>query len=168
MHGLKHERRQTGGPHHGVPHRLTTVPTDTTEHHKSTSTQPADQHKHTTLRCNAMTQDATNQRRRKRTSYKNNIRLYSHHQQHNGTPANQTDHEAAKTTAHEPHCSCSRNLTINRPHASRPTLNQPGMHGSRRERDQTGRSHRDAPHPPTTIPTDKTEHRNPTITQPIN
>ena len=48
-----------------------------------------------------------------------------------GTHANQADHEAAKAIAHRPHHSCSRDLPVNRPHASRPTLIQPGVHGSK-------------------------------------
>ena len=145
VHGSKRERNQTGGPHHGAPSLLTAMPRDTREHRNSTSTQPADQHNHTTLRCNRTTQDATNRRRRERTGYTNNIRLCNHRQQHDGTLANQTDQEAAKTSAHQPHRSCSRDLTINRQHARRPTLNQPGVHGSRRERRPTGRPHRDVP-----------------------
>ena len=62
----------------------------------------------------------------------------------------------AKTTAHQPHRSCSRHLTVNRPHGSRPTPNQPGMHGSKRERRPTGWRHRGAPCPPTTISKNKT------------
>ena len=76
-------------------------------------------------------------------------------------PRNQrrtADHEAANTTVHQQnHCS-GHDMTINRPHASRPTPNQPGMQGSKRERHPTGRRHRGAPRPPTTIPTDTTEH----------
>ena len=152
-----------GGPHHYAPHPLTTTPTDTTQNRNSTSTQPAAQHKHTTLRSNRTTQDATNRRGRQRTGYRNNIR-----QQHDGPHANQADHEAAKTTAHQPHRSCSRNLTINRPHTSRRTLNQPGVHGSKREQRRMVGPRRDAPHPPITIPKDTTEHGNTAITQPTN
>ena len=129
--------------------------TDTTEHRNSTT-------------LTTRTQDATNQRRGEKTGYTNNIRLCNHRQQHEGTHTNQADHEAARTTAHQPHRSCSRDLTINRPHASRPTLNQPGVHGSKRERLRTGWPHRDAPHLPIRIPTDTTEHHNPIITQPTN
>ena len=118
----------------------------------------------TTLHYTALTnQDTTDQRRHERTGYANHIR-----QQSDGTHANQADQRAAKTTAHQPHRSCSRNLTINRPHASLPTLNQPGVHGSKRERRQTGWPHHGAPHPPTTVPTDTTEHRNSTSTQPAD
>ena len=83
-------------------------------------------------------QDATNQHQNGRAGYTNNIRRYDHRQQRDGANATQADHDAAKTTAHQPHRSCSRPLTVNRRHASRPTPNQPGVHGSRRERRPTG------------------------------
>ena len=62
----------------------------------------------------------------------------------------------------------SRYLTVNGPRASRPTSNQPGVHRSKRERHPTGWPNRGVPRPPTTIPTNKTEHRDSTITQPTN
>ena len=68
----------------------------------------------------------------------NHIRLYDHRQQHDRTHANQADHEAAKTAAYPSHRSCSRDLTVNRPHASRQRPNQPGVHGSKREQRLTG------------------------------
>ena len=108
------------------------------------------------------------QTRTQLTSTDTDVRQCNHRQQGDGTHANQADHEAAKTTAHQPHRSCSRDLTVNRPHASRPTPNQPGMHGSQRERRPTGWRHRGAPRPPTTIPTNKTEHRDSTITPPTD
>ena len=77
-------------------------------------------------------------------------------------------HEVTRTTAHQPHRSCSRDLTLNRPHASRPTPNRPGVHGSQRELRQTGWQHHIAPRPPTTIPTNKTEHCDSAITQPTD
>ena len=83
-------------------------------------------------------------------------------------PRNPDDHEASKTTVHKPDRSCSRDLTVNRPHASRPTSNQPGVHGSKRERLPTGRPRHDAPRPPTTIPMNKTQHCDSTLTQPTN
>ena len=101
-------------------------------------------------------------------SYTNNIRRYNHRQQSDRTHANEADHEAAKITAHQRRRSCSRDLTVNRPHASQPTPNQPGVHGSKRERRSTGWRHRGAPRPTTTIPTNKTDHRDSTITQPTN
>ena len=71
-------------------------------------------------------------------TYINTMRRNDHRQQRNGTHANQADHEAAKTTANQQHRSCSGHLTVNRPHASRPTPNQPGVHGSKRERPPKG------------------------------
>ena len=86
-----------------------------------------------------------------------------------GTNAKQADHEAANTTVHQQnHCS-SHDMTKNGPHAGRPTPNQPGMQGSKRERHPTGWRHRGAPRPPTTIPTDTTEHVTlPLRTRPTN
>ena len=86
----------------------------------------------------------------------NNIRRYNHRQQRDQTHADQADHEATKTTAHRPQRSCSRHLTVNRPHASRPTPNQLGVHGSKRERRPSGWRHRGAPRPPTTMSANKT------------
>ena len=105
------------------------------------------------------------QTRTQLTSTDTEVRRCNHRQQRDGTHANQADHEAAKTTAHQPHRSCSRDLTINRPHASRRTPNHPGVHGSQRERRPTGWRHCCAPHSPTTIPTNKTERCDSTITQ---
>ena len=58
--------------------------------------------------------------------------------------------------------------TLNRPHASRPTPNRPGMQELKRERRFMGWRQHAAPRPPTTIPTNTTEHRNSTITNPTN
>ena len=106
------------------------------------------------------------QTRTQLTSTNTEVRRCNHQQQSDGTHANQANHEEAKTTSHQPHRSCSHDLTVNRPHAGRPTPNQPGVHGSQRERRPTGGQHRGAPRPPTTIPTNKTERRDSTITQP--
>ena len=106
------------------------------------------------------------QTRTQLTSTDTEVRRWNHRQQRDGTHANENDNEAAQTTAHQPHRSCSRDLTVNRPHASRPTPNQPGVHGSKRERRPTGWRHCGAPRPPTTIPTNETECRDSTITQP--
>ena len=78
-------------------------------------------------------------------------------------------HEAANTTVHQQnHCS-GHDMTTNRPHASRPTPNQPGMQGSKRERHPTGGGHCAVPRPPTTVPTDTTEHVTlPLRTRPTN
>ena len=168
MQGSKRERRPTGWRHRGAPRPPTTIPTNTTEHRNSTITNATNQRQQTTLHYTWTNQNATNRHRHGRAGYTNNIRRYDHRQQRDGTHANQADHEAAETTAHQPHRSCSRHLTVNRPHASRPTPNQPGVHGSKRERRPTGWRHRGAPRPPTTIPTNTTEHRNSTITNATN
>ena len=106
---------------------------------------------------------ATNQQRNRRAGYTNNIRLYSHRQQCGGTHANQADQEAAKATAHQPQRSCSHNLTVNRPRASRPTFETVEM-----ETAPTRWPRHGAPRLPMTIPTNKTEHRDSTVTQPTS
>ena len=78
------------------------------------------------------------------------------------------DHKAANTPMHQPNSCSNHDATSNRPQASRPTWNQPGMQGSIRERRPTGWRHHGEPGPPTTIPTDMTEYRNTTNTQPTN
>ena len=150
-------------PHRNAPRPPTTTPASTTAHHNSTNTQPTNHHYQTTPHCNWTNQDRADQRRHEQTGYRNQIR-----QQSDGTNANQANDRVAKTTAHQPHRSCSRDLTINRPHASLPTLNQPGMRGSKQERRQTGGPHHGAPHSPTTMPRDTTKHRNSTSTQPAD
>ena len=155
LHGSKQERRPTGCRHRGAPRPPTTGPTNTTEHRTSTITNATHQRYQTTLHYTWTNQDATNQHRHGRAGCTNNIRRYDHRQQRDGTHANQAHHEAPKTTAHQPHRSCSRHLTVNRPHASRPPPNQPGVHGSKWERRPTGWRHRGAPRPPTTIPSNK-------------
>ena len=168
MQGSKRERRPTGWRHRGAPRPPITISTNTTEHRNSTITNPTNQHYPTTLHYTWTYQDANNQQRNGRAGYTNNIRLYDHRQQRDRTQANQADHEVAKTIAHQPHRSCSRDLTVNRPHASRPTSNQPGVHGLKRERRPMGSPHHGSPSSPTTIPTNKTEHRNSTTTNPTN
>ena len=123
---------------------------------------------YTSLHYTWTNQDPTQQHRNERAGYTNNIRLYDQRQHRDGTHANQADHEAAKTTAHQPHRSCSHNLTVNRPHASQPTPNLPGVHGSKRKRRPTGWQHRGAPRPPTTVPTNTAEHRNAANTNATN
>ena len=80
----------------------------------------------------------------------------------------QADHKAVNTIMYQPNCCRENDPTINRPHASRPTSDQPGMQGSKRERGPMGWRHHGAPRPPTTIPTDTTQRRNSTIIQPTN
>ena len=138
VHGSKPERRPTGWRHRGAPRPLRTMPTNTTEHRNSTIRNAANQRRQTALRRTWTNQDATSQRRHRRASYTNNIQRNDHRQQRNETHADQADHEAAKTTAHRRHRGCSRDLSVNIPHASRPTPNQPGVHGSKRERRPSG------------------------------
>ena len=110
----------------------------------------------------------TSQHQNKQGTYANTIQLRKRPLKRTGTNAQQADHEAANTTAHKQnHCS-GHDVTINRPLAGRPTPNWPGMYGSKHERRSTGRRHQDAPRPPTTIPTNTTEHHNSTITNPTN
>ena len=161
---VTHARVETGT----LPRPLTTIPTNNTEHSDSTIKQPTNHHEQTTLHCRWTNQDATNRHRNGRTDYTKNIRLYDHRQQRDGAHGNLADHEAAKTTAHQPHRSCSRDLTVNRPHASRPTSNQPGVHGSKRELRTLSWPRHDAPRPPTTTPTSTTERRDSSNTQPTN
>ena len=89
-------------------------------------------------------------------------------QQQKGPNNERTDHQAANTTMHQPNRCSNNDAAISRPHASQPPRNQPGMQGSKQERCPTGRRHHGAPRPPTTIPTDTTEHRNSTIIQLTN
>ena len=168
MQGSKRERRPMSWRQHAAPRPPTAIPTSTAEHHDSTITNPTNQHSQTTPHYAWANQGATNRHRNGRAGYINNIRLYDHRQQRDGTHANPANHEAAKTTVHKPHRSCSRDLTVNRPHARRPTSNKPGVHGSKQERRPTGWPRHDAPRLTTAIPTNKTEPRDCTITQPTN
>ena len=168
MHGSRRERRPTGWRHGGAPRLQTTISTNTTEHRTCTITKPDQPTLTNYTALHLENQDATSQQVNRRAGYTNNIRLCNHRQRPDGTHANQADHEAAKTTTHKPHCSCSRKLTVNRPHASRPTSNQQGVHGSKQEQRPAGWPHHSAPRPPMTIPKNKTEHRDSTVTQPTN
>ena len=69
------------------------------------------------------------QTRTQLTSTDTEVRRCNHRQQRNKTHANQDDHEAAKTTVHQPHRSCRGDLAVDGRHASRPTPNQPGVQG---------------------------------------
>ena len=135
MQRSKRERCPMGWRQHAAPRPPTTIPTNTTEHRNSTITNPTNQHQQTTLHYTWTNQDATNQHRNGRAGYTNNIRLYDHRQKRDRTHTNQADHDAPKTAAHRPHRSCSRDLTVNRPHASRPTPKQ-----ARRALVETGRA----------------------------
>ena len=168
MHGSKREKRPTGWRHRGVLRPPTTIPRNTTEHRNSTIANATNQRQQTTLHCTWTNQDTTNQDRHGRAGYSNNIRQYDQRQRRDRTHANRAEYEAAKTTAHQPHRSCSRDMTVNRPHASWPTPNHPGVHGSKRERRPICWLHGGAPGPRTTIPANITDHRDSTITQPTN
>ena len=76
--------------------------------------------------------------------------------------------KAANTTMYQQNCCRENDPTINRPHASRPTPNQPDMQGFKRGRRPTGGGHHGAPRPLTTIPTGTTQRRNSTIIQMTN
>ena len=92
-----------------------------------------------------------------------------HPQQRQGTNTEQADHEAANTTVHQQNHGSGHDMTKNRPHANRPTPNQPGMQGSKQERRPTGWRKRGVPRPPTTIPINTTEHVTlPLRTRPTN
>ena len=170
-------RTRAQHPPLGGPHTNTTCPTvgggrAPTQHalpwrgphtNVANPTKRGATHQHTTNPGQPNTQPqldpgTTNQHRNKQDNYMNNIRPRKRPQQRQGTNAKQANHEAANTTVHQQnHCS-GHDMTINRPHASRPTLNQPGMQGSKQEWRPTGWRHRRAPRPPTTIPTNTTEH----------
>ena len=80
----------------------------------------------------------------------------------------QADHKAADTAGYQPNC-CRRNdPTVSRPHASRPTPNQPGMQGAKRERCPMGWQHHDAPRSQATIPTNAPQRQDSTIKRPTN
>ena len=64
--------------------------------------------------------------------------------------------------AHQQNHYREHDVTINRPHARRPTPNWPNMPGPVRERRPTGWRHRGEPSSPTTMPTNTAEHRNST------
>ena len=80
-------------------------------------------------------------------------------------PAN---HKAADTTGYQPNYCRKKDPTINKPHASWPTPNQPSMQGSKRERRPMRWRHHDAPCPPTTVPTNAPQRRDSEIKQPSN
>ena len=87
---------------------------------------------------------ATANLRTNREDNKDNVRLHRHGLQRNRTHDAQADHEAANITAYQPTCCRKNDPTRNRQHAGRPTANQPGMQGSKRERRPMGWRHHDA------------------------
>ena len=183
----QHNAPGTPRPQHNKPHArqaaLNKTRTTTTQRNRLRTRWPShgepnseygvytaanDNRQRNTTRRTKADPGTTNQHRNRRDNHTNNIRPRKRPLQRKGTNAQQADHEAAKTTVHQQNRCSSHDLTINRPRASWPTPNQPGMHGSKRERGPTGWRHRGAPRPPTTIPTNTTEHRNSTITKPTN
>ena len=110
----------------------------------------------------------TNQHHNKQNTCTQQIRLRKRPLQRQGTNAEQTDQEATNTTEHQQHHYSEHDVTINRPHARRPTPNWLDMYGPARERRSTGWRHRGEPHPPTTIPTNTAKRRNSTTTDRTN
>ena len=108
--------------------------------------------------------NGTNQHRNKQNTCTQQIGLRKRPLQRQGTNATQPDQEATNTTAHQQNHYSEHDVTINRPHARRPTPNWPDMHGPVRERLPTGWQHRCEPRLPTTMPTNTAEHRNSTTT----
>ena len=94
----------------------------------------------------------------KQGTYAQQIVLRKRLLQGQGTNAEETDQEAANMTAHQQNNCSGHDVTINRPHARRPTPNWPDMHASVRERRSTGWRHRGEPRLPTTMPTNTAEH----------
>ena len=110
----------------------------------------------------------TDQHRNKRNACTQQIRLRERPLQRQGTNAEQTNQEATNTTAHQQNRYSERDVTINRPHARRPTPSQPGVHGPVRERRPTSWRHRGEPRPPTTMATNTEDHRNSTTADAAN
>ena len=110
----------------------------------------------------------TNEHRIKQNTCTQQIPLRKRPLQRQKTIAEQTDQEGTNTTAHQQNHYNEHNVTINRPHACRPTPNWPDMHGPVRERRPTGWRHRGEPRPPTTMPRNTGEQRNSTTTDATN
>ena len=163
-------RRARRGPYPRTKQNTVTLPSHNRltdiNNLRRTVKRPTNHHLRTTLHRTWTNQDTTNQHRHGRAGYTNNVRRCNHRQQRDRTHANQAVHGAVKTTTHQPHRSCSHDLTVNGPDASRPTPNPPGVHGSQRERRPTVWRHCSALRPPETMPTNKTKHCDSTITQP--
>ena len=103
---------RTRGPSHGAANSEDGV-----------YTSPDDNgHRNTTRRTKAHP-GTTKQHRNRHDNYTNNVRPRKRPLQRQGTNAEQADHEVAKTTVHQQKRCSSHNMTINRPHASRPTPN---------------------------------------------
>ena len=105
---------------------------------------------------------STCQHRNQQNTCTQQIRLCERLLQQPGTNAERTDQDATNTTAHQQSRYSGHDMTINRPHARRPTPNWPDVHGPVKERRPTGWRHRGKPRPPTTMTTNTAEHRNST------
>ena len=73
-----------------------------------------------------------------REDNKDNTRLCQRRLHRDRPNGEQGDRKAANTTMHQPNSCRDNDPTINRPHASRPTSNQPGMQGWNQERRPMG------------------------------
>ena len=105
-------RLRTCGPSHGAPN---------SEH--GVYTAPDNNGQRNTTRRTLADPGTTNQHRNRHDNYTNNIRPRKRLLQHQGTNAEQADHEAAETSVRQQNCCSSHDMTINRPRASRPTPN---------------------------------------------
>ena len=111
---------------------------------------------------------STSQHRNPHNTCTQQIRMREPLLQRQGTNAERTDQEATNTTAHQQNRYSEHDVTINRPHARRPTPNWPDMHWPVRERRPTGWRQRGEPRPPTTMTTNTAEHKNSTTADGAN
>ena len=98
-----------------------------------------------------------------RDDHMDSHQMHQHRQQRKRPSGEQADHGAADTNKHQPNRCRSHNPTTEIPLAGRPPPHRPGVQGSKRGWRPSGGRHHGAPHPPTTMPTGTTGHRNPTI-----
>ena len=122
---------------------------------------------HNTMTVTSDRPTATNLRTN-REDNKDNIRLRQCGLQRNRPHDEQVNRKAATTTIYQQKCCRENDPTIDRPHASWPPPNQPGMQGSEREWRSMGWRHHGAPSPLNTIPKDMTQRRNSTILELTN
>ena len=105
-------RLRTRGPSHGAPNSAHSV-----------YTAPDNNGQRNTTRRTKADPGTSNQHQNRHDNYTSNVRRRKRPLQRQGTNAEQAGHEVAETTVHrQNHCS-SHDMTINRPHASRPTSN---------------------------------------------
>ena len=177
----RHARVETGTPSHGLATTCWATPAGDHTHersttprfHHSTTNQPTKmtyfepltpRPKRFIITCYAHA-DLRTKEPTVHTSATRQSRTRQRRQQQKKPKDEQANHKAADTPKHQPNICGNNDATINRPHASRPTSNQPDMQGSIQKRLPTGWRHHGAPGPPTTIPTDTTAHRNSTVTK---